>query len=289
MALGAAPAGRRHGTEGGGLMIALLATMRGRVSAMNRYGYPLAALVRREIARRYAATTLGMGWAVLQPLALMAIYVVVFTFVLDVRAAPGSGPIDFALYLLCGLLPHLAISDALLRSCGSLRENKSLLERVSFPAEVVPAIGVVTSALPEVIGLGLLVGAAAVVQGGLSPWVLLLPVLVLLRIAMTVGVAWTISVLTVFVGDLAEGLSLVLTVLLFLTPVFYPVEAMPAALAWTLWVNPLYAAVSAYRAVILDGVMPLPAAPLLVIWAAVFVASGLWFFRKAIDRAKDFL
>src|SRR5579863_5798020 len=83
-----------------------------RASAFHRYAYPLLALTRRDMARTYGKATLGRGWIVLQPALLLALYFLVFGFILRVRVGPNSGPGDFAVYLLSGMLPYLALADA---------------------------------------------------------------------------------------------------------------------------------------------------------------------------------
>ncbi|MEO8482887.1 MAG: ABC transporter permease [Acidobacteriota bacterium] len=251
-----------------------------------RYGYPLIALTRRDLQKRYAGSILGVAWTVVQPLTLIVVYVVVFGVVL--RTDRGAGTFTFVLSLLCGMLPYLAINDALQRCSFALREDKTLLERESFPAPVIPASRVVTASVGELVGLTIVV-IMALVGGVASPWIVMLPVLVLLRFALTLALGWIVSLLAVFISDLNEMLSLLLTVWLFLTPVFYPPDAVPHALRWTLWVNPLHHVASAYRAVIMGGRAPWPETGWLVLDVVVVLGCAVWFFRNGIDRGKDLL
>jgi ABC-type polysaccharide/polyol phosphate export permease len=255
---------------------------------VTRYWYPLVALSRREIRKRYATTMLGAAWTVLQPLALMVIYVVVFAFILRAGRQADSAR-DFAFYLLVGMLPYLAIADGLQRASTALREDRALQEREVFPAEILPVARVVAASVAEVVGLALLVVLELSLGMPASGWMLALPLLVVLRVVITCGLAWIVSILTIFVADLAEALSFILTAWLFLTPIFYTPESVPPALRWMTAVNPLYHLVEAYRSVLLAGRAPLPELFLLVAWAALFAGVGLWFFRKALDRAKDHL
>jgi ABC-type polysaccharide/polyol phosphate export permease len=258
-------------------------------AALHRYWYALAALVRRDLQQRYARTVIGLGWAAVQPLVLMALYLIVFTWILKVRTEDGQSPAEYALFMVCGMLPFLAISEGLNRAAWSLRDDRALLDRVAFPAETVPAARVVSAAVAECMGLALLAIAVGAFTHRASLWLLLLPVLVLLRIVITLGFAWLLSPLAVFIGDLAEFLGVALTVWMFLTPIFYAPEAVPPALRWSLALNPLHHVVLAYRRVVLDGTNPMPAALAVVGWAVVLGGLGLWFFRKTLDRAKDFL
>jgi ABC-type polysaccharide/polyol phosphate export permease len=259
-----------------------------RPATWRRYWYPLSALVRRDLRKRYAASLLGAAWMVLQPLILLALYLLVFAVILRSGRDP-AGAREFALYLLAGMLPYLAITDALHRAIWSLREDRSLLERETFPAEVLPLSRVVTASLPEVVGLALLIVLAASMGRPPSAWLIVMPVLLAGRIALTAGLAWILSTLAVFVTDLAELLSLLLTAWLFLTPIFYPAAAAPPLLRTLLVVNPLYYLVRAYRFVLIDGQNPGGDALALLLAATVCAAAGLWFFHRTIDRSKDLL
>lgn len=259
------------------------------VALFHRNGYPLIALVRRDLQMRYATTALGLGWTALQPLALLVLYVLVFGFILRIRVHPGDGSGDFALYLMSGMLPYMALAEGIQRASTSLRENRGLLAKVIFPAEVLPAVSVVSATLTEGVGLILVIGLAVLFHRQMSVWLLLLPLLVLLRIMLTMGFAWLVSVLTVFIGDFSQFLGLMLTAWLFLTPIFYSADAVPGGLRWLLVCNPLHDMVVAYRAVLLQSANPLPAVARTLGWAVGFAAVGLWFFRKTLDRAKGFL
>src|SRR5262249_61075161 len=105
----------------------------------------------------------------------------------------------------------------------------------------------------------------------------------------TLGLAWADSMLAVFVTDLTEVLSLLLVALLFLTPIFYSIDNLPSALRQLMILNPVYHLFTAYQQVLVHGASPFPAAFLALAWAGILCTAGLWFFRKALDRGRDFL
>ncbi len=253
------------------------------------YGYPLLTLVRRDFKIRYAPTFLGLGWAVLQPLIFLLVYTFAFKVILKVRFNPEDSTSAFVLYLVCGFLPFMALSEGIQRGSTSLTENRSLLKKVIFPAEVLPAVSVVSTAVTEAIGLFLLLVVASFFGVRPSVWLAFLPLLIMLRIVITLGLAWLVGVLNVFMSDLGQFLGLLLTAWMFLTPIFYPADAMPHSLLWLMKVNPLYHLVAAYRAVILQSCNPVHELPVLILWAVGIAIFGLWFFRKTVERAKDFL
>lgn len=265
--------------------------LRNRLSAaFARYGFPLLSLVRRDFKIRYSPTVLGLGWTVLQPLVLILIYTFVFSAILKVQFKPIDRPGGFVLYLLSGFLPYLSLSEGIQRGSTCLIENRYLLDKVVFPAEVLAAAGVISATITEIIGLVLLIGLAAVYGLYPSAWLLLMPLLLLMRIAITLGFAWVISILSVFFKDCGQFIGLLLMVWMFLTPIFYPLEAVPPNMIWLVNINPLYLVIAVYRAVILEATPPpLDALLSLTAWVTAITGFGLWFFRQTVDRAKDFL
>ena len=266
-----------------------LKARRGTLTTSHRFVYPLLALVRRDFKTRYAATTLGIGWAVGQPLALLLLFTFAFSMILKVRFRPADDTLVSAIYLLCGLLPYLAIVESLHRASTCLRDNRSLIEKVVFPAQVLPAVAVIGATVTELTALVLLAGFTAFSNVRLTSWVLFLPLLILLRALFTLGLTWLLSILNVFIKDLGQVLSLLLTAWMFLTPILYPLQLVPPGLTWMLNLNPLYHFVSAYRAVIVEERSPLSLLPILVMWAGGLSIFGLWFFNRTVERAKDFL
>ncbi|EHP38501.1 O-antigen export system permease RfbD [Cupriavidus basilensis OR16] len=257
-------------------------------SEIRRYGYTLLALTRREIRKRYARTLLGSLWAVLLPLAMLGIYLTVFGFILRAGQTQAEAW-DYALNMLAGLLPFQAFADGLHRACGALREDRSLLEREQFPGGVLPAARVLSASVAEIVGMVLLSLAAALYGRQVGLLILALPAVILLRILFTLGLAWMLSIFSVFVSDVAEVLGFVTTACLFLTPIVYSPASMPHALAWTLAINPLHHLVEMYRGIVLHGHVE-PMLPLIVaMWAFMSAGLGAWIFRKSIERTKDFL
>ena len=258
-----------------------------RVSSVYRYWYPLLALVRRDLKKRYATSLAGAAWTILHPAALVLLYLFVFAVVFD-GARTGSSR-SAAFFILTGLVPFIALAEGIQRASGSLREDRTLLDRPGFPPEVLPLVKVAAASLTEIVGLGLLIAAGASFGLPVTRWLGVVPLLILIRVAITYGVACVVSTLSVLVGDAAQGLSLVLTGWMFLTPIFYRVEDAPAALRPALALNPLHYLMEAYRRVVLDGEIAGQAAVVAAACAAALVVAGVVFFRRTIERAKDLL
>jgi lipopolysaccharide transport system permease protein len=238
------------------------------------------ALVARELRGRYAGSTLGVVWAVLPPLAQLAIFTFVFATVLDVRFGAGDRP--FVLYLACGLFPWLAFQETVLKSATCLVDNAVLVKRVVFPVEVLPVQLALSALVHQLIALALLV----VLMGafGLPPRLslLALPALLGLQLLLTVGCGWAVAALHVYFRDTAHGLGVLLPMWFYLTPIIYPLHLVPAPLEPILALNPLAALVQGYRDVFLHGVVPLGGreAWLAAVSLAVFAGGARTFARS---------
>jgi ABC-type polysaccharide/polyol phosphate export permease len=246
--------------------------------------------VNRDIRGRYINSALGLWWAVIQPLALLALYTFVFSGIMSVRLNGSSSTGEFALYAFCGLLPWLAVADALTRSASVLFDQQPLIKKVVFPSEILPVHLVLSALVVEIVGL--VVFLAVVIIGGRLPgWsLLLLPIVMALQFLFMTGIAWLLSTVAVYLRDVRQVVGLLLTLWMFLTPIVYPASLVPARFKWLLDINPMTAIVDAYRAALLDDRLPSPVP--MVIFAAVALTvfvSGHWVFTRAKPTFADLL
>jgi ABC-type polysaccharide/polyol phosphate export permease len=270
-----ARAGSRGATRSSG---ALLAPFR-LLAAHRRTIY---AFVRRDIHGRYVTSVLGLSWAVIQPLALLVLYTFVFSYILKIRFGEAASTSSFALYLFCGMLPWIAFSDGVMRSANVILEHAHLIKKVVFPSEILPAFTVLSALVMEAVGLFVLLAAVQVFYGGLGPTLFALPLVVALQVMLTMGFAWFLASLNVFLRDVGQVLGLVMTLWMFLTPIFYPPEAIPARVHWMLTLNPMYHVVDSYRSLILER--RLPGVEQILILGGMALAAfliGHWFFRRS--------
>lgn len=212
--------------------------------------------VRREIRSRYVNSILGVSWAVVQPLALLALYTFVFSYVMRVRFTADGSAISFPLYLFCGMLPWLAFADGVNRASSVLVEQMPLVKKVRFPTEILPVYVVLSAIIMEFAGLGVLLVGVVVYGGGLGWSLLLLPVVAALQFLFTTGVGWVLACAGAAIRDVRQVLGLILTLWMFMTPVVYPAEMVPTRFRWVLVLNPLYYVVQAYRDIVLDQRLP---------------------------------
>jgi ABC-type polysaccharide/polyol phosphate export permease len=246
--------------------------------------------VRRDIQSRYINSVLGVWWVVIQPLALLALYTFVFSYIMKSRLSASGSTGEFALYLFCGLLPWLAFADALTRSASVIVEQTPLIRKVVFPSEILPVHAVLSAVVVEAVGL-------AVLLGGLTAWgrppgwaLLVLPVVVVLQLLFTTGVAWLLATVAVFIRDTRHFVALGLTLWMFLTPIVYDVSLVPERFRWALTLNPIWLIVDAYRGTVLDARLPslLPMGLLAGLSVLTFVV-GHWAFCRSKHVFADLL
>jgi lipopolysaccharide transport system permease protein len=235
------------------------------------------ALARRDIQVRYKQTLLGIVWTVLEPLAIMAIFAVVFG---RLAGLPSDGA-PYTLFALAGLVPWTYFSHALGESASSLVEHRNVLTRVWFPRILLPASPLVSGLVDVATMLAILVVAVLAKAGAPGPTALLAPAFVLVAALAALGAGLWLSVLNALYRDFRYVLPFLLQLWFFATPVAWPASlvADPRARA-LLGLNPVAGAVEGMRWALL-GTAPQPAIFLVSAASALLlVGSGLVFFRR---------
>ena len=233
----------------------------------------VAVLVRRELAARYRASVLGFLWSLLNPLLLLAVYAVVFTYIFNPRF-PGGDP--YPLFLFSGLLPWLFFSGTVLDSSVTLIDNGPLLAKVMCPPEIFPAVTVVSHLMHHLLALPVLLAALAVAAvAGWHPFpvtVWLLPLALTPWLLLAGGAALAVSALSVAYRDLRDLVGHLLNLLFFSSPIIYSLDGLqaPPLLERVLRVNPLAVLVELYRELAFDGTIP---------------GAGVWLVALAVGVA----
>ncbi len=244
------------------------------------------ALIARDLRGRYAGSTFGLLWSVINPLAQLAILTFVFSTVLAVRFGDGDRP--FVLYLACALFPWLAFQESVLRSTTCLVDNSILVKRVVFPVEVLPVQLALVALVHQLIALALLLVLMVAVGVPLRPALLALPALVGVQTLLMIGCGWAAATLHVYFRDTAQVLSVVFPMWFYLTPIIYPDHLVPESLRPVLALNPLTTLVQGYRDVFLHGVVPLGARELWLVAVSLGVfVGGASIFARARGEFAD--
>lgn len=207
-------------------------------------------LVGRHIRLAYGGSAAGVLWGLLIPLALLAIYNVVFT-----RVIRFDFP-HFTAYLFCGMLPWNWFHTTLRSGLLSLVENRDLVRRPGFPKGLLPLVSVVGGGLVTALGYVVLLGFLLYDGFALSPALLALPFILGLQLLFTWGLALALAVANTWFRDLEHLLTILLMGLFFLTPVFYRTDMVPPGMRWIYVVNPLARVIEATREILLAGRLP---------------------------------
>jgi lipopolysaccharide transport system permease protein len=213
-------------------------------------------MVHRDLLGRYKGSLMGAFWPVINPLGHLLLYTFVFNLVLHVRFGNDASTANFALYLMTGLLPWGAFSEAIARSPISILATPNLVKRVVFPTQILPLVIVFSSALSQILALALLLVAAVVYSHSVPTALIYLPLVLFSQILFTAGLAWLLASLGVFIRDLGHAIALGLSVWMYATPIVYPAASLPDNFKFLLWANPMSGIVSDYRRIILQNLPP---------------------------------
>jgi ABC-type polysaccharide/polyol phosphate export permease len=244
-----------------------------------RYRDLVLALVARELKVRYRRSALGFTWTMLQPLLMMLVLQVVFSSLFRFQLA------NYPVYAMAGILFWNFFSQSVVSSMNSLRGNALLLKKVPVPKAVFPIATVASGVINMVFALIPLLLILVITGHPLTPALLFLPVAILLAALFTLGAGLLLSPLSIFFNDIVEMITVVLSVLMYLTPIFYPKEIVPEKMRWIVRFNPLRSILEVFRDPIYYGKVP-PWSHLTVSCLIVLVALGVgaWAFRKSSDR-----
>ncbi len=241
-------------------------------------------LVRRDVLSRYSGSFGGAFWTVLNPLLLMLTYFFVFGLVLQSRFGNDPSRTGFALYFLAGMLPWLALSEAVGRAPFILVEHRGFIKKLVFPVETLPVNLVASGLVTEFFGTLLFALALLIARGRVPATVVYLPALVLPQILLTAGICWFLAALGVFVRDLAQINGYLLTIWFFVTPICYEeskLNSLPRAASAFLTKNPAYILVRGYRSILLESKAPdwNSVAWLSAFSVAIFLFGHAWFYK----------
>jgi ABC-type polysaccharide/polyol phosphate export permease len=209
-------------------------------------------LVVRELKARYKRSILGFLWTLLNPLAMMLVFTIVFTVLMPNNQIP-----NYPLFLLCGLLPWNFFSAGVMVSINSIVGNADLVKKVYFPREALPLSSVMANLVNFLLALVVLFAVMVAFKSRLSPWIWLLPIVILIQTCFILGIAFVLSAVNVFYRDTLMIMDVVMLAWFFLTPVIYPIALLPSSYEilgytinvqrWLYILNPMASLVAAYR------------------------------------------
>jgi lipopolysaccharide transport system permease protein len=234
----------------------------------------------REVLGRYRGSVLGLFWSVFQPILMLAVYTFVFGLIFRSRWPGGTGSrSEFALVLFSGLLVFNMFAECLNRAPTLILSNTNYVKRVVFPLEVLPCVTVAVALFHLFVSFLVWLLFYVIAIGVPSISVLLFPIALIPLVCFSLGVAWFFSALGVYVRDTAQVTGLVTTVLMFMTPIFYPAAAIPERFRSLVVLNPLVPIIEQVRRVLMwhDGIALDSFVPVLVFSLVVLWVGFSWF------------
>src|SRR5258708_19388148 len=227
-------------------------------------------LTHREVMSRYRGSILGLAWSFFNPLLMLAVYTFVFSVVFKARWGLGEeSTADFAIVLFVGLIIHGLFAGGLNGAPGLILANVNYVKKVVFPLEILPWVAAGSALFHSAISIAVLLAAQLVFQHGLAWTVVFLPLVLVPLLFATMGLAWFLSSIGVYVRDIGQAIGIFTMVLLFLSPVFYPVDALPENYRILLLLNPLTPVIGDARRVLIWGQPP--------DWGGVMLSSAMSF------------
>lgn len=217
----------------------------------------LVALVQREVLGRYRGSVMGVMWSFFNPILMLAVYTFVFSVVFKARWNVASeSKTEFALVLFAGLIAYGIFSECVNRAPTLIISNPNYVKKVVFPLELLPVVTMGAALFHGLVSTGVWFIFYFFFFGLPPATALLLPFVFLPLILLTMGLSWLLASLGVYLRDVAQVVTVLTGVLMFMSPVFYPISALPSEFQSILLMNPLTASIEMLRDVIYWGRTP---------------------------------
>jgi len=218
----------------------------------------IAQMTRREVMGRYKGSVMGLAWSFFNPVFMLVVYTFVFSVIFKSRWGVGGeeSKSQFAVVLFVGMIVHGLFAEVLNRAPGLIISNVNYVKKVVFPLEILPVIAMGATLFHSLISLGVLLTTIALFNGHLYWTAIFTPLVLLPLVIFTLGLAWMLASLGVFLRDVGQTIGIITTVLMFLSPVFYPMTAVPERFRPFIMANPLTFIIEQAREVLIWGRLP---------------------------------
>ena len=233
--------------RGGGSVVAVLV----------RNWHLVIQLTKRNVVGRYRGSVLGLAWSLFHPILMLSVYTFVFGVVFRSRWGGGEqSTLEFSTLLFAGIIVHGFFAECIVRSPGLIIGNAQYVKKVVFPLEILPWVTVLSALFHTTISVVVLVVFYMLISATLNWTIVFVPIVLVPIMVLATGVAWGLSALAVYVRDVSHVVGVIATVLLFTSPIFYPIEAMPEFIRPIIYLNPLSFIVEQLREVVIWGRLP---------------------------------
>ena len=243
-------------------------------------------LVHREIFLRYRGAYLGLIWSFVNPLLMLAIYTFVFSFIFhaqwDGQEKVAHPKTYFALSLFAGLVPFTVFAEVMNRAPMLILSVPNYVKKVIFPLEVLPIVTLGSALFHSLVSTAILLAGMLLLHQMPTARLVLLPIAYIPLVCLCAGLAWILASVGTYIRDLGQGIVPTVQLLMFLTPVFYPISAVPESIQPWLKANPLTLIVGGFREAVLNQGQVIESLPWMI-WTAISILlawAGYGFFQK---------
>lgn len=249
-------------------------------------------MTRREVIGRYRGSVMGLAWSFLNPVLMLLVYTFVFSVVFKAKWGMGGeeNEVAFAVVLFVGMIVHGLFAECINRAPSLILGNVNYVKKVIFPLEILPVIVLSSALFHALISMVVLLFAILILGSGITWTALLFPLIIFPLLLASLGMAWFLAALGVYVRDIAQITGMATTVLMFLSPVFYPLSALPVKYQIWLQLNPLTFVIEESRKVLVYGQSPNVIGWLVYTMASILIAwIGFAWFQKTRKGFADVL
>ncbi|MFK5948614.1 MAG: ABC transporter permease, partial [Methylococcales bacterium] len=248
-------------------------------------------MTKREVIGRYRGSVLGIAWSFFNPLIMLAVYTLVFSTVFQAKWHTGStSKAEFALVLFIGMIVHGVLAESLINSPALMLRNVSYVKKVVFPLEILPWVTMGSTLFHTLVSVVVWSLFYMLVNFSFQWTVIFVPLVFLPLVLFSLGVSWMLASLGVYIRDIAQMMGVLATILLFMSPVFYPASRLPEPYQTIIYLNPLTFVIEQARDVLMWGNMPNWTGLLIATGLSILVAwLGFFWFQKTRQGFSDVL
>lgn len=249
-------------------------------------------MAKREILSKYRGSSLGLLWSVITPIVMLTIYTFLFSVVFKAKWNVGGNEskYEFAIVLFAGLLTHAFLAEVLNKSPSLITSNVNYVKKVVFPLEIMAVINICVCIFNTLISVVVLLVAILIIKHSLPITALLLPIVLIPLIVLASGLSWLLASLGVYIRDIGQSITILTTILTFLSPIFYPASAVPVVLRPWLLLNPLTFIIEQVRNVLIWGAVPdFKGLAIYLLCSLIVCWAGYYWFQKTRKGFADVL
>jgi len=248
-------------------------------------------MTKRDVVGRYRGSAMGILWSFLNPILMLIVYTFVFNVVFQARwGGESSSRIEFAIVLFVGMIIHALFAECVNKAPTLILANVNYVKKVVFPLEVLPWVTMGSALFHTLISVLVLLAAFVLTHSYINWTVVFLPLLLVPLVLLTMGITWFVASVGVFLRDVGQTTGIITTIMLFLSPVFFPISSLPEEYRALLQVNPLTFMIEQARAILVWGRLPdWQGLAVYSLFSLIVAWLGLFWFQKTRRGFADVL